>query len=240
MFFAWNQVKDCFLGPSCEESHIRFHDLLPSVTPTFVSPFLYVPKTCAQERWDTYDSPALWGAIFVVSFISDWGMKAFFFSLKERVASLCFGKMKKARENGFGQGVLDRVRKLQTIPAHATPREWLLGSTPSGKLCTCSLSLSVPLFFPSVTLLLSLHTHILIYIFRFIYFLWSPHRMTTGSQIYKIITLFFFLPKWHKDLTIPRKGQVTFFRVAVPMRHLWKGGKKSSTKAVGIIFMGLG
>lgn len=237
MFFAWNQAKDCFLGASCEESHIHFCGLLPSVTPAFVSPFLYVPKTCAQERWDTYDSHSLWGTVFNVSSISHRGTEDFFL-LKECVASLCFGEIKKARENGFGQRVLDSL----WTPAYATLREWLLESAPSGKVCTCSLSLFLCfslLSFCDLLLSLSVHTCWLILLGLFIFFS-CPTRMTTSSQIYKIVALFFFLPKWHKDLTIPRKGQMTFFRVAVPMRHLWKGEKKSSTKAVRIIFMGLG
>lgn len=102
------------------------------------------------------------------------GARRIFFLLKECVASLCFGEIKKARENGFGQRVLDSL----WTPAYATLREWLLESAPSGKVCTCSLSLflcfSLFSFCDSSTL--SLHAHMLIYTSRFVYFLQSPHQ----------------------------------------------------------------
>lgn len=55
-----------------------------------------------------------------------------------------------------------------------------------------------------------------------------PTSTTTSSQIGKITMFFFFFfpTMWHKDPAIPGRGQMTFFRVAVPMRHLWKGKKK--------------
>lgn len=149
------------------------------MTPGSLSPF-----PCVHTQTDEIPTTQVpfGGAIFTLSFTSgewkDFSLDIFLQSLEE---------IKKARENRFGQRVLDRANNPRTTPGTTY-------STLRLSLClSLSLSISASLsFFPSLSLLYSvtIHTRGFIFLGLFIFFS-HPTRVTTSSQIYKITLVFF-------------------------------------------------